>query len=257
MRRFMILAYGLLAYAIGMASLLYMVPWLGGFWIPNAIDSQPTSNFWIALATNFSLFMLFCIQHSVMARPKFKQWWTKIIPASTERSTYVLFSGVALFVVMLGWQPMGGVVWNATDTSARVLLWSLYALGWGVLVGSTFALNHFDLFGLRQVWLEFRGQAYTPLEFQVPGPYKLVRHPLYVGWLMLAWATPKMTMTHLLFAVATLVYILIAIRWEERDLVDYHGEKYEDYRNSTPKLIPRFPGRAQYSSAASAEAESV
>ncbi|MCA9191794.1 MAG: isoprenylcysteine carboxylmethyltransferase family protein [Planctomycetales bacterium] len=243
MKRTLILGYGLISYAIGLASLLYMVPWLGGFLVPNAIDSSPSQPLLPALAVNGLLFLLFGIQHSVMARPKFKAWWTAIIPKSTERSTYVLASGIAMFILMLFWQPTGGIIWTVTNVYAQSALWTLYALGWAILVGSTFALNHFDLFGLRQVWLAFRDQEYSPLQFKVPGPYKYVRHPLYVGWLLLAWATPTMTVTHLLFALATAGYILLAIRWEERDLIDYHGHVYREYRANTPMLIPRWQGK--------------
>lgn len=238
MRRTLILLYGFAAYAIGMLSLLYMVGWLGNFGVPKSIDSTPTASIGIALAVNLGVFLLFCVQHSVMARPRFKAWWTRWIPEAAERSSYVLFSAVALFVCMLGWQPLGGQVWLVEDPNGQFALYALYAMGWAILVGSTFALNHFDLFGLRQVWLQFRGLPYEPLEFSTPGPYRWVRHPLYVGWLTLAWATPYMTLAHLAFALFTTFYILLAIRWEEKDLVDFHGEKYLEYRRQTPMLIP-------------------
>ena len=237
MKRTGMLAYGLSAYAVGMASLVFMIGWLGNF-LPRSIDSQPVSYFWEAVVINFFVFAAFGIQHSVMARPAFKAWWTKVIPEAAERSTYVLASGVAMILLMLSWQPMGGAIWTVDYQPARCALHTLYLIGWGILVGSTFALNHFDLFGLRQVWLYFRGSSYEALEFKTPGPYRFVRHPLYVGWLTLAWATPDMTIAHLSFAVLTTVYILMAIRWEERDLVEYHGEDYRRYQDQTPMLIP-------------------
>ena len=238
MKSWGILLYGIGAYAVGMASLFYMIGWLGN-WIPNSIDSAPTSSFAASVTINLFVFIAFCIQHSVMARPEFKRSWTKIIPESAERSTYVLFSGVALGAMMLLWQPLGGPIWQLENQALRCVLHSIYAVGWVILVGSTFALNHFDLFGLRQVWLQFRKQPYSHLEFETPGPYRLVRHPLYVGWLTLAWATPDMTWTHLAFALATTGYILKAITWEEKDLIEIHGDTYRAYQRSTPKLIPQ------------------
>ncbi len=241
MHRHVILIYGVLSYAVGMASLLFMVGWLGNFIVPKTIDSAPEMSTGLALLVNIGVFGLFSIQHSVMARPRFKAWWTQFIPEAAERSTYVMLSGIAMLVMMLCWQPLGGTVWSVDEPVAMGLLYGVYALGWCILVGSTFALNHFDLFGLRQVWLEYRGKPYTHLEFATPGPYRLVRHPLYVGWLTLAWATPTMTVAHLAFALATTVYIVIAIQWEEKDLVSFHGEKYVDYRKQTPMLVPGLP----------------
>ena len=177
-----------------------------------------------------------------MARPAFKKALTKLVPESAERSTYVLFSGIFLTAMMLLWQPMGGDIWRIEYLPVRCLLHGIYALGWVVLVGSTFALNHFDLFGLRQVWLQFQGQPYSDLKFATPGPYRFVRHPIYVGWIILAWATPEMTWTHFAFAVATTLYIAKAITWEEKDLVNYHGDLYRAYQNATPKLIPNVSG---------------
>ncbi len=239
LKRVTILTYGIFAYCIGLASLVYMMGWLGNIVVPRSIDSQPVCSLAVAIGINAAVFLAFCVQHSVMARPRFKAWWTKIIPACTERSTYVLTSGMALFAVMLCWQPLGGNIWSLEYQPLRCTIHTLYLAGWVILVGSTFALNHFDLFGLRQVWLQFRGKPYTPLAFSTPGPYRLVRHPLYVGWLTLAWATPDMSIAHLAFALATTAYILKAIRWEEKDLVDYHGETYRAYQQATPKLIPK------------------
>lgn len=238
MHRFFVLLYGLAAYTIGMASLAYLAAWLGNLIGPRSIDSAPTVSIGQALLINTALFGLFALQHSVMARPKFKQWWTRYVPTPMERSTYVLLSGLVLFVLMACWQPLGLIIWEVQQPTARAVIYGVYALGWCILVGSTFVLNHFDLFGLRQVWLFFRGIPYTHLHFATPGPYRLVRHPLYVGWITLAWATPTMSLVHLLFAVATTAYILMAIRFEERDLVAFHGDAYVEYRRRTPMLVP-------------------
>ncbi len=239
MRRHMILGYGVGSYAIGMGSLVYMIGWLGNLVVPQSIDSAATGPLGRALLIIAGLFVAFALQHSVMARPRFKAWWTRFVPEAAERATYVLFSGIAIMAVMLLWQPMGMNVWNVQHPTGQVLLYSFYGLGWMILVGSTFVLNHFDLFGLRQVWLQFRNQPYTHLDFATPGPYRMVRHPLYVGWITLAWATPTMSVAHFAFAMATTTYILIAIQYEERDLIGFHGDAYVEYRQRTPMLIPK------------------
>src|SRR5215211_1612522 len=173
-----------------------------------------------------------------MARKWFKEWWTKIVPKPIERSTYVLFSSVALILLFLFWRPLGGVVWSVEDPTGRLVLRALFAFGWGLVLYSTFLINHFDLFGMRQVWRYLLDKREEGLRFTTPGPYRLVRHPLYVGWLFAFWMTPVMTLAHLLFSVATTAYILLAIRFEERDLVREHGEVYKAYRRSVPMLIP-------------------
>jgi protein-S-isoprenylcysteine O-methyltransferase Ste14 len=173
-----------------------------------------------------------------MARPWFKQRWTRIVPTVLERSTYVLFSSLALILLFAQWRPLGGVVWAVEEPVARGVLWALFAFGWGLVLVATFLINHFDLFGLRQVWLQLVGRPYTRLAFGTPGPYRLVRHPLYVGWFFAFWMAPTMTVTHLFFAVMTTAYILIAIQFEEHDLVAEHGASYEDYRRRVPMLIP-------------------
>jgi protein-S-isoprenylcysteine O-methyltransferase Ste14 len=173
-----------------------------------------------------------------MARPGFKRWWTRIVPEPAERSTYVLFSSLLLVALFVYWQPMGGVIWSVQDPLAQGLIYGIFALGWLTVLVATFLINHFDLFGLRQVWLYLVGKPYTHLEFGTPWLYRHVRHPLYVGWFMAFWATPHMTAAHLLFAVATTAYILIAIRFEERDLQQFHPE-YAEYRRQVPMLIPR------------------
>jgi protein-S-isoprenylcysteine O-methyltransferase Ste14 len=173
-----------------------------------------------------------------MARKWFKERWTRVVPKPLERSTYVLFSSLALIFLFWQWRPLGGVVWSVEDPSARFVLRGLFAFGWALVLISTFLINHFDLFGLRQVWLYLRGRPYTTLQFGTPGPYRIVRHPLYVGWFFAFWMTPTMTLAHLLFSVATTAYILLAIQFEERDLVREHGEAYESYRRRVPMLIP-------------------
>ncbi len=187
---------------------------------------------------NLGLLALFSVQHSVMARPAFKSWWTRYVPEPAERSIYVLFSNLALIALFVLWQPMGVTVWRVDNPIGKIALYTAYALGWVLLLGSTFAINHFDLFGLRQVWLHLRGREYTALKFGTPVFYRHVRHPLYVGWFTIFWATPTMTVAHLVFAAATTAYILLAIRWEERDLVASHPE-YAEYRRKVPMFIPR------------------
>jgi protein-S-isoprenylcysteine O-methyltransferase Ste14 len=253
MRKPLILAYGLACYAVFFATFLYAIGFLGNVAVPKSIDSPRDAPLVAALVLDAALLMLFALQHSVMARPAFKRWWTRFVPEPVERSTYVLFSSVALILLFWLWQPIGGTVWNVTHPVGRGVLYGLFAVGWVIVLVTTFLINHFDLFGLRQTWLAFRGQPYTPLPFVTPGPYRLVRHPLYVGWLLTFWATPTMTAAHAFVAIATTAYILVAIQFEERDLVTYHGTAYADYRNRVPMLIPR-PVRPVVETASAAEA---
>lgn len=235
------LTYGLFCYAIALAVLAYLAGWMGGFLVPRHIDSPREGPLWLALLIDAGLLALFSVQHSVMARPAFKKWWTRIVPPVAERPTYVLLSCVALGAMFALWRPLGGVIWDVQSPGVRAAVYAVYALGWIVLLGATCLINHFDLFGLRQVWLHFRGRACTHLRFATPGPYRYVRHPLYVGWLLTFWATPTMTASHLLFALLTTAYILVAIRYEERDLVRAFPE-YAEYRARTGMLTPRFGG---------------
>ncbi|HEX7295451.1 MAG TPA: isoprenylcysteine carboxylmethyltransferase family protein [Pyrinomonadaceae bacterium] len=238
LKRIAFFTYGTLSYMIFLATFLYAVGFIGNFGVPTALDGPARGPFINALMIDVGLLTLFAVQHSVMARKWFKEWWTRVVPKPLERSTYVLFSSVALIVMFWQWRPLGGVVWSVQDPTLRVVLRALFAFGWLTVLVSTFLINHFDLFGMRQVWLYLRGRDYTTLKFGTPGPYRLVRHPLYVGWLFAFWSTPTMTFAHLLFSLATTAYILLAIQFEERDLVREHGDTYQAYRRSVPMLIP-------------------
>jgi protein-S-isoprenylcysteine O-methyltransferase Ste14 len=237
MSRIVAFVYGVVAYAIFFATFLYAVGFVGNLVVPKSLDSAPVGPLGTSLLINLGLLALFAVQHSVMARPGFKRMWTRIVPAAVERSTYVLASSLALILLFWQWRPLGGVVWDIQNPLVRALIHAEFAFGWALVLVTTFLINHFDLFGLRQVWLHLRGRPYQPLRFTTPGPYRAVRHPLYVGWLFAFWATPTMTVTHLLFAVATTAYILIAIQLEERDLVAAHPE-YANYRRRVPMLVP-------------------
>jgi protein-S-isoprenylcysteine O-methyltransferase Ste14 len=237
-RRLLLLVYGILCYLLSLATFLYAVGFVGGFLTPTRLDGPLQGSLAAALAIDGGLLVLFAVQHSGMARPGFKRWLTRLVPVPAERSTYVLLSSAALLGLFWQWLPLGGVVWEVRGEAARAAMSALFAVGWLTVVGTTFLINHFDLFGLRQVWLAFRGVPYAALRFTTPGPYRLVRHPLYVGWLMVFWAAPTMTAAHVLFAVGTTAYILTAIRWEERDLLAAHPE-YAAYRRRVPMLLPR------------------
>lgn len=238
MKRILVFAYGVASYAICLGTFVYLAGFLGNLFVPRSIDAALVGPVWEALVVNALLLGVFGLQHSVMARPKFKQWWTRFVPEPAERSTYVMFSNLALILLFWQWRPMGGVIWDVQDPTSHGIVHGIYSLGWVIVLTTTFLINHFDLFGLRQVWLYLCGKPYTPLAFKTPGPYKVVRHPLYVGWLIAFWATPTMTIAHLVFAVGMTVYILVAIRFEERDLVEYHGAAYADYRRTVPMLLP-------------------
>jgi methanethiol S-methyltransferase len=237
MRRIPAFVYGVVSYAIFFGTFLYAAGFVGNLVVPKSLDSAPVGPLGTSLLINLGLLGLFAVQHSVMARPAFKRVWTQIVPEPLERSTYVLASSLALILLFWQWRPLGGVVWDVQDPVGRAVLLSGFAFGWLLVLVTTFLINHFDLFGLRQVWLHLRGRRYRPLPFKTPGPYRIVRHPLYVGWLFAFWATPTMTVTHLLFAVVTTSYILLAIRLEERDLVDAHPE-YSEYQKRVPMLVP-------------------
>ncbi len=239
MKRLVAFTYGTLCYLVFLATFLYAIAFLGNVGLARTIDGAVTVPFGQALLVNVLLLGLFAVQHSVMARPAFKRWWTRVVPKPVERSTYVLFSSAALLLLFYAWQPMGGVVWDVrTHAAINATMYGLFAAGWLLVLVATFLINHFDLFGMRQVWLYLKGRPYQPLPFKTPALYRYVRHPLYVGWLFTFWATPVMTAAHLVFALATTVYILLAIQWEERDLADAHGAAYARYRKEVPMLIP-------------------
>jgi protein-S-isoprenylcysteine O-methyltransferase Ste14 len=237
MKRWLIFVYGLACYAIAFATLLYSIGFVGNLWVPKSIDSAREVPLGLALLIDLVLLAAFAIQHSVMARPAFKRWWTRIIPASAERSTYILFASVALIVLYKYWEPVGGVVWSAESPVSQTVLYGLFGLGWALVFLSSFLINHFDLFGLRQIWLQLRRKPYESLPFGTPVFYQFVRHPLYLGLLLAFWSTPTMTLTHLVFAIVTTLYILIAIQLEEYDLIVEHSE-YAQYRRRVPMLVP-------------------
>jgi len=237
-KRFAFFIYGAFAYLVFLGTFLYAIAFVGGFGVPTRLDGVPTSPVGIALAIDAALLAVFAVQHSVMARPWFKEWWTQIVPWTIERSTYVLFASLALMLLFWQWRPLGGVVWAVQVGTLQAALWALFGAGWMIVLIVTFLINHFDLFGLRQVWLPLIGKPYTPLTFKTPGPYRFVRHPLYFGFLLAFWMTPTMTLAHLVFAAATTAYIVLAIQFEEHDLVKEHGATYEQYRERVPMLIP-------------------
>ena len=234
------LTYGVVAYLIFFVTFLYAIGFLGNVIVPKSLDSPPTMAWPAALAVNLALLSLFAIQHSVMARQGFKRTLTRVIPPAAERSTYVLASSLALILLFWQWQPLGGVVWDVQNEAGRLALYAGFAFGWALVLLATVVINHFDLFGLRQSWRGFLGLPQAPLGFTTPLLYRVVRHPLYVGWFFAFWCTPTMTVTHLLFAVVTSAYILVAIQLEERDLMRTHPE-YAEYRRQVPMIVPAWP----------------
>lgn len=236
------LRFGLaiLAYLLFFASFLYLVGFVGDVMVPRSIDSAPGE--WkptgVALATNVGLIALFGLQHSLMARPDFKKALTENVPQSFERTIYVLASVAVLVMIFLAWQPMPQVVWAVTNEAVAMVLWGLFAIGWLIVFISTWLVNHFELFGLQQAWYGMRGEEPPAQQFREPLFYKATRHPLYLGFLIAFWAIPTMTLGHLVFAIGMTVYVLIAIRYEERDLTEILGEAYADYRRRVGMLIP-------------------
>lgn len=244
MKRIAVFVYGVVCYGIFLATFLYAFGFVGNVLAPKSMDSGPAGPLGEALWVDALLLAGFAVQHSVMARGWFKRAWTQLIPEAAERSTYVLLSSAMLILLFWQWRPVGGTIWKIESPAMQGLFHALCASGWVLVLISTFLINHFDLFGLRQVWLYLRNEPYTPLRFKTPGMYRVVRHPLYLGWLFAFWMTPVMTGAHLLFAVLTTGYILVAIQFEERDLLRAHGRRYEAYRKSVPMILPApFGGR--------------
>lgn len=237
MSRILALAYGALAYAVFLASFLYAVGWLGNLVVPKTIDSGPAAPLAEAIVINLALLSAFALQHSVMARPAFKRWWTRIVSPPIERATFVLAASLLLFAVCLGWRALPQVVWQAEEAAA-IALQALFWAGWGIVLSATFMISHFELFGLRQVWLHARGRAYTAPRYVERFFYRFVRHPIMLGFLVAFWSAPTMSAGHLLFAVVTTLYILVALQLEERDLLAEHGAAYAAYRERVPMLLP-------------------
>jgi methanethiol S-methyltransferase len=245
MGRILALIYGVVCYVIFLATFLYAIGFVGNFVVPKSIDSgPPAATLTRALIMNVILLSIFAIQHSVMARPGFKKVWTRFVPVSIERSTFVLFSSLALILLFWQWRPMTDVIWDVRNPFGQYALWGLFAIGWGTVLLSTYLINHFDLFGLRQVYIYAKGDEYHHVGFKALLLYKVVRHPIMLGFIIAFWATPTMTAGHLLFAAVTTAYILVAIQLEERDSVNFMGDEYLEYRSQVAMLVPFAKRRA-------------
>lgn len=236
--------YGMVSYALGSASLLYLICFVSNIVVPKTIDSTPVGAIAPAVLVDLILVALFAFQHSLMARPGFKERWTRIVPQPAERSTYVLATALVLALLFWQWQPIPGVVWNVENAVGKGLLQGLFWLGWVILYASSFMINHFDLFGLRQVYLRLKSEPYRPVPFVEVALYRFVRHPIMLGLLIGLWATPSMSVGHLLFAAATSVYVFIGIFLEEHDTRQALGERYERYRRETSMIVPLPRGKS-------------
>jgi protein-S-isoprenylcysteine O-methyltransferase Ste14 len=230
--------YGLVCYLAFLATFLHAIAFVGGIGVARALDGRASGPLLVAVGIDAALLGLFAVQHSVMARRWFKERWTRIVPEPIERSTFVLFASLALALLLWQWRPLGGSIWRVDDPTARALLLILFGFGWTLVLVSTLMIDHLELFGLRQVWNHFVGRPHVAPRFVTPGPYRVVRHPLYLGFLVAFWATPQMTLSHLFFAFATTAYILLAIQFEERDLLHVHGRLYAEYRQRVSMLLP-------------------
>jgi methanethiol S-methyltransferase len=238
MSRNLALAYGVASYLAFLTAFLYAIGFVGNLLVPKSMDSGPSGSPSASVLVDTLLLLLFAVPHSVMARPAFKRWWTRLIPPPVERSTYVLVSSLTLGLLFWQWRPIPAVVWHIANPLGRWLLHAIFWGGWAMVLVSTFLIDHFDLFGLRQVCLYASGRPYTPVSFKVFGLYRYVRHPIMLGFLLAFWAATTMTAGHLVFAGATTAYILIALQLEERDLVGFHGERYQAYQRQTRMLLP-------------------
>jgi protein-S-isoprenylcysteine O-methyltransferase Ste14 len=238
MGRLLAFVYGIVCYLIFLATFLYAIAFVGGFLVPTSLDSAPTATFGESLLIDAILLGVFAVQHSVMARPAFKRWWTRFVPVAVERSTYVLFASLALILLFWQWRPLGGTVWQVDNEIGRAVLWALFTLGFLDVLICTFLIDHFELFGLRQVYFNLKGKPMPPARFVEPWLYRYVRHPMMIGFFFAFWATPHMTLTHLVFAIATTAYILIALRLEEHDLAESIGAPYRDYQRRVRMLVP-------------------
>jgi methanethiol S-methyltransferase len=245
MKRFLTIGYGGAAYVLFLAAFLYLIGFVSNLVVPRSIDHGLPSPIGQAVLVDALLVGAFGVQHSVMARPEFKRWWTRVVPSSIERSTYVVLSSAVLVLLYWQWRTMPAVIWDVRQPAGRLALWALFWLGWAIALAATFMVSHFDLFGLRQVYLAWRGKPYTHIGFHARLLYRLVRHPLMLGFLIAFWAAPTLTAGHLLFSVAMTGYILIATQLEEHDLVAALGDEYRDYRREVPRLVPlrRLPRR--------------
>lgn len=238
-RRVATVAYGAIAYLVFLAIFTYLIGFNGSILVPKDVDDGAAGSTIAAVVVDLALLSVFAVQHSVMARPWFKRAWTRVVPASVERSTYVLLSSAVLGLLLWQWRPLTDEVWSVGPTWARAVLWGLFALGWVLVVLSTFMIGHYDMFGVSQVIARWRQRPYVEGGFKVPGLYKLVRHPLYLGFIVAFWAGPDMSAGRLLFAAVTTTYILVAIRFEEHDLEAALGEPYARYAEDVPRLVPR------------------
>jgi protein-S-isoprenylcysteine O-methyltransferase Ste14 len=257
MQKFLILVFGLIAYLVFLPTFLYLIAFVGNLQTSALVDALPALAWLVphsvdvgreagtpalAVVVDLGLIALFGVQHSVMARAGFKRWLERMLPRPAERSVFVLMSSLALIVMFWQWRPLPGIVWSVDSTLGQAVLWTIFAVGFGIVFVSTFLIDHFDLFGLKQIWTYFRGHRHTPPQFRTPLFYRLIRHPLYFGFLLGFWSTPQMTVGHLLFAAGFSAYIVIGIRFEEQDLRHYLGTAYRRYCEQVPRLIP-LPGR--------------